>query len=133
MKTHFFKQLGVSLLIMAGICSSSTFAANQTSTAEKIDVTPTVDNVSPQELAAIYVLSEICPALTNKDKSFDQAYENLAKSYLDNQADAVALLKKRAKSKAFKPILKEARADAKAASEQTNRNICNEVIQYYAK
>lgn len=133
MKTNFFKQLGVSLLLISGVCSSQAFAADKKTTTEKIDVTPTVDNVSSQELAAIYVLSEICPDLTHKNTKFDQAYENLAKSYLNNRTDAVTFLKKQVKNKEFKPILKEARADAKKASDKTNLAICNEVIQYYAK
>lgn len=111
----------------------ATYAAEKKSNTEKIEVTPMADNVSDQELAAIYVLSEICPSLIGKDLKFNTAYENLAQAFLANEKDAVKMLNKRAKAKDFQVALTEARNDANAASEDDNRQICDDVRNYYSK
>ena len=133
MKKNVFASLGLSLLITATVIMPATYAAEKKSNTEKIEVTPMADNVSDQELAAIYVLSEICPSLIGKDLKFNKAYEQLVKAYLSNEDDAVDVLKKRANSKDFKAALKEARSDAKAASDDDNRQICDDVRNYYSK
>ncbi|EPG38462.1 MCR_0457 family protein [Acinetobacter colistiniresistens] len=134
MKKNVFKTLGLSLLIASSALAPTAFAADKkTAEAEKIEVTPTSDSVTKQELAAIYVLSEICPSLIGKDLKFNKAYDNLVKAYLNNDAKAVETLNKRVKGKDFQEALKEARADAKAASDNDNRQICDDVRNYYSK
>jgi len=133
MKKHIFAQLSLSLLIMSSLATSPVFAADKKTVADKIEVTPISEDVTKEELAAIYVLSEICPSLIGKDLKFNKAYEQLVKAYLSNEDDAVDVLKKRANSKDFKAALKEARNDAKAASDDDNRQICDDVRNYYSK
>ncbi|MBP6191553.1 MAG: hypothetical protein KA406_07050 [Acinetobacter sp.] len=133
MKKNVFASLGLSLLITATVIMPATYAAEKKSNTEKIEVTPMADNVSDQELAAIYVLSEICPSLIGKDLKFNTAYENLAQAFLANEKDAVKMLNKRAKAKDFQVALTEARNDANAASEDDNRQICDGVRNYYSK
>ena len=133
MKKHIFAQLSLSLLIMSSFATSPVFAADKKSVAEKIEVTPISEDVTKEELAAIYVLSEICPSLIGKDLKFNKAYEKLVKAYSSNEDDAVDVLKKRVKSKDFKAALEEARNDAKAASDDDNRQICDDVRNYYSK
>ncbi len=133
MKKNVFASLGLSLLITATFVTPATHAAEKKSSTEKIEVTPMADNVSDQELAAIYVLSEICPSLIGKDLKFNTAYENLAQAFLANEKDAVKMLNKRAKAKDFQVALTEARNDANAASEDDNRQICDDVRNYYSK
>mgnify|MGYP003535175939 CR=1 FL=1 len=133
MKKNVFASLGLSLLITATVIMPATYAAEKKSNTEKIEVTPMADNVSDQELAAIYVLSEICPSLIGKDLKFNTAYENLAQAFLANEKDAVKMLNKRAKAKDFQVALTEARNDANAASEDDNRQICDDVRNYYSK
>ena len=133
MKKNVFASLGLSLLITATVIMPATYAAEKKSNTEKIEVTPMADNVSDQELAAIYVLSEICPSLIGKDLKFNTAYENLAQAFLANEKDAFKMLNKRAKAKDFQVALTEARNDANAASEDDNRQICDDVRNYYSK
>ena len=133
MKKNVFASLGLSLLITATVVTPATYAAEKKSSTEKIEVTPMADNVSDQELAAIYVLSEICPSLIGKDLKFNTAYENLAQAFLANEKDAVKMLNQRAKAKDFQVALTEARNDANAASEDDNRQICDDVRNYYSK
>ncbi|WP_277561417.1 MCR_0457 family protein [Acinetobacter beijerinckii] len=134
MKKNVFKALGLSFLIASSVLAPTAFAADKkASEAEKIEVTPISDTVTKQELAAIYVLSEICPSLIGKDLKFNKAYENLVKAYLNNDAKAVETLNKQVKTKDFQEALKEARSDAKAASDEDNRQICDDVRNYYSK
>ena len=133
MKKHIFAQLSLSLLIMSSLATSPVFAADKKTVADKIEVTPISEDVTKEELAAIYVLSEICPSLIGKDLKFNKAYEKLVKAYLSNEDDAVDVLKKRVKSKDFKAALEEARNDAKAASDNDNLQICDDVRNYYSK
>ncbi|MPW43170.1 MCR_0457 family protein [Acinetobacter guerrae] len=133
MKKNVFKIVGLSFLLATTTFATTAFAKDNKAESEKIEVTPTSENVTPQELAAIYVLSEVCPSLIGKDLKFNKAYENLVKAYLNNEPNAVEALNKRAKSKDFQPALKEARADAKKASDDDNRQICDDVRNYYSK
>lgn len=133
MTKNVLKTLGLSFLLTSTAFSATTYAAEKKSETEKIEVTPTSENVTQQELAAIYVLSEICPPLIGKDLKFNKAYDNLVKAYLDNDPKAVDVLNKRAKSKDFQAALTEARNDAKAASDEDNRQICDDVRNYYSK
>ncbi|ENV08069.1 MULTISPECIES: MCR_0457 family protein [Acinetobacter] len=133
MKKNVFKTLGLSFLIASSALAPTAFAAEKKSEPEKIEVTPMSDSVTKQELAAIYVLSEICPSLIGKDLKFNKAYDNLVKAYLNNEANAVETLNKRVKGKDYQEALKEARADAKAASDDDNRQICDDVRNYYSK
>ena len=133
MKKHIFAQLSLSLLIMSSLATSPVFAADKKTVADKIEVTPISEDVTKEELAAIYVLSEICPSLIGKDLKFNTAYENLAQAFLANEKYAVKMLNKRAKAKDFQVALTEARNDANAASEDDNRQICDDVRNYYSK
>ena len=67
-------------------------------------------------------------ALSDRVKSDDIELLILA-----NEKDAVKMLNKRAKAKDFQVALTEARNDANAASEDDNRQICDDVRNYYSK
>ena len=116
---HFFGAVALSLgLSQAAIAQE-----------ENIEVTP-LQQVTQQELAAIYVLSEVCPALVTEQAKFNQGYTQLAQEYMPKEKDAVAALSKLSKQKSFQPLLKEARADAKAAGTAKNTAICQELVSY---
>lgn len=133
MKKNVVKTLGLSFLIAASTFVPTVFAADKQSETEKIEVTPMSDEISPRELAVIYVLSETCPTLIGKDLKFNKAYDTLVKSYLSNEKNAVEILSKRMQTKEYTESLKEAREIAKAASDEDNRQICNDVRNYYSK
>ncbi|ENU29544.1 hypothetical protein F991_02592 [Acinetobacter sp. CIP-A165] len=130
MKKNVFKTLGLSLLIASSALTPVAYAANAKHESENIEVTPMSQTTTQEELAAIYVLSEICPSLIDEDKKFTQGYERLVKEYLPKESKAVDVLNKRAKAKDFQNVLVEARKDAKAASDEKNRQICEDVRNY---
>ena len=96
---------------------------------EKIEVTPT-PQVTQQELAAIYVLSDICPSLVSDQAKFAQGYAKLTKEYLPNEKNPVTALERLGQQKSFRPILNEAQSDAQKAGNEKNKEICQELSTY---
>ena len=100
--------------------------------AENVDVTPSDTQVTQQELAAMYVLSDICPSLieAKAQGKFEQGYAKLAQEYLPADNNAVSSLAKLSQEKKFEPVLAEARNDAKKAGDAKNQEICQELTTY---
>lgn len=127
MKLSMFKSLSLGLLTTALMTLSVTHAATQQD--ENIEVTPT-QKITQQELAAIYVLSEVCPSLVKENDQFKKGYAKLAQEYLPQEQDPVSALQKLSKQKSFKSILAEAQSDAKKAGDVKNKEICQELTTY---
>jgi hypothetical protein len=105
------------------------FSHAEESKDENIEVTPN-QTVTQQELAAIYVLSEICPSLVENKDGFEQGYAKLVQEHMPEEKNAVDALAKLSKAKAFKPILAEAKLDAQNAGNDKNQEICQELTSY---
>ena len=127
MKLSMFKSLSLGLLTTALMTLSATHAATQQD--ENIEVTPN-QKITQQELAAIYVLSEVCPSLVKENDQFKKGYAKLAQEYLPQEQDPVNALQKLSKQKNFKSILAEAKSDAKKAGDVKNKEICQELTTY---
>ena len=127
MKLSMFKSLSLGLLTTALMTLSVTHAATQQD--ENIEVTPT-QKITQQELAAIYVLSEVCPSLVKENDQFKKGYAKLAQEYLPQEQDPINALQKLSKQKNFKSILAEAKSDAKKAGDVKNKEICQELTTY---
>ena len=110
------------------IMSNATAATDSQDHHENIEVTQL--NVTPEELAAIYVLSEICPSLLKKQTGFETGYANLLKDYLPQEKKPVDYLSNLSQQGHFKAVLKQAREDAKRAGDQANLEICQDVVNY---
>ncbi|WOE42780.1 MCR_0457 family protein [Acinetobacter chinensis] len=96
---------------------------------ENIEVTP-VQKITQEELAAIYVLSEVCPPIVDNKEKFAAGYQKLTKEYLPQEKDSVSALADLSKQKKFQSFLKEARSDAKNAGNAGNLKICQELTNY---
>lgn len=127
MKLSMFKSLSLGLFTTALMTLSVTHAATQQD--ENIEVTPN-QKITQQELAAIYVLSEVCPSLVKENDQFKKGYAKLAQEYLPQEQDPVNALQKLSKQKNFKSILAEAKSDAKKAGDVKNKEICQELTTY---
>ena len=132
MHLGFRMNLNVMKKVILAVCGSSLIAIGSAHAANKdenIEVTP-LQQVTQQELAAIYVLSEVCPSLVSDQSQFENGYNALAKEYLPQQKNPTEYLKSLSKEKKFKPILAEAQADAKKAGKAKNQEICKELSTY---
>lgn len=100
--------------------------------AENVDVTPKDTQVTQQELAAMYVLSDICPSLieAKAQGKFEQGYAKLLKENMPQVKNPVQSLKALSQEPKFAPILQEAQADAKKAGDAKNLEICQELTTY---
>jgi hypothetical protein len=124
MKNPIFHALTFCAISAATLLGTSAFAAD-----ENINVTPT-QQVTKQELAAIYVLSEICPSMVKDKSQFNQGYTKLVTEYMPGQRNPVESLNQMAKQNDFRNILAEAQSDAKKAGKKKNQVICNELTTY---
>ena len=132
MHLGFRMNLNVMKKVILAVCGSSLIAIGSAHAANKdenIEVTP-LQQVTQQELAAIYVLSEVCPSLVSDQSQFENGYNTLAKEYLPQQKNPTEYLKSLSKERKFKPILAEAQADAKKAGKAKNQEICKELSTY---
>lgn len=132
MHLGFRMNVNVMKKVILAVCGSSLIAIGSAHAANKdenIEVTP-LQQVTQQELAAIYVLSEVCPSLVSDQSQFENGYNTLAKEYLPQQKNPTEYLKSLSKEKKFKPILAEAQADAKKAGKAKNQEICKELSTY---
>ena len=132
MHLGFRMNLNVMKKVILAVCGSSLIAIGSAHAANKdenIEVTP-LQQVTQQELAAIYVLSEVCPSLVSDQSQFENGYNTLAKEYLPQKKNPTEYLKSLSKEKKFKPILAEAQADAKKAGKAKNQEICKELSTY---
>ena len=123
MKNKFLKAL---ILASSTLTAASIFASD-----ENIEVTP-IQDVTQHELAAIYVLSEICPNMVDQAEQdkFAAGYSKLVKEYLPNEKNPVARLEILSQDVNFKSILAEAETDAKNAGDAKNKEICKELTTY---
>lgn len=124
MKNPIFQALTFCAISAATLLGTSAFAAD-----ENINVTP-IQQVTKQELAAIYVLSEICPNMVKDKSQFNQGYTKLVTEYMPGQRNPVESLNQMAKQNDFRNILAEAQSDAKKAGKKKNQVICNELTTY---
>ena len=86
--------------------------------------------VTEEELAAIYVLAEICPTLITNQQDFQAGYQQLLQDYLPNIPNPSKALQDLSTEQKFIPILQEAKQDALNAGDIKNTQICQELTTY---
>ena len=128
MKFNLIKTLVTGLTISVFLFSTAYAKEQKNTDDENIDVTQ--QQITHEELAAIYVLSDLCPKLVKDKKQFETGYAKLVHDYMPGQKNAVETLEKLSKEKSFKSVLKEARLDAKKAGDQENTEVCEDVSGY---
>lgn len=125
MKLNWIKTWACGLGMMSCMVMANTQAASEM---ENIDVTQ--QQITQEELAAIYVLSDICSDLVGENEQFKQGFTALAREHLPKEKDPVAALKQLSQTTQFEKVLKEAEQDAKAAGDAENKQICEEIMTY---
>ena len=96
---------------------------------ENVEVSPD-SGTTREEIAAIHVLSEICPQIIGKNKNFDAGYNRVLKDLLPGISDPVAAVKAYSQESDFQPLIKQAREEAARASSEDNRQVCLDVIDW---
>lgn len=117
------------ILKLTSVLALALSFAQLTQANDDIEVTPD-SQITKQEFAAIYVISEICPSIVSDNVNFQTGFEKLVKEYLPNEANPVEALNTMVKQPDFKNILQEAETDAKNAGNDKNLAICEELAVY---
>lgn len=119
---HFFS---VGLISASTMLSTSVFADDLK---ENIEVTQ--QQVTKDELAAIYVFSETCPALVEQDDAYKTGYEKLLKTFLPKENSPQTALNNLVKQADYRQALSQARQDAKNAGDKANKQVCEDIKNY---
>lgn len=115
----------VSLSLLAALTSANLAYAQD----ENVEVSSDI-GTTREEIAAIQVLSEICPQIIGKNKNFDDGYQRILKDLLPGISDPVAAVKAYSQETDFQAMIKQAREDAAKASAEDNRQVCLDVIDW---
>lgn len=130
MRNSLLRLFSIALISTSGALSTQSFANDTNNKDVKENIEVTQQAVTKEEIAAIYVLSEICPSLIEKDAQFEQGYEKLLKEYLPKESNPSATIKSLVKQNSFKDVLKQAQQDAKNAGDQENKQVCDDIKNY---
>lgn len=132
MNSFFKKSCSVAALVSSLFATSiyAVDAVNPVTVQDNIKVSDESTSTTQEELATIYVLSEICPNIIGNSKAFEQGYARLAKDYWPLKGDAVKGLKQRAQQQGFEKYLTQARQNANNMTAQNNREVCEDVMAY---
>ena len=116
----------VKKLLITVLCFSST----QLFAAQALPEEQATAAISEEEMAALYVLSQICPALVDDQQQLQQGYENILRDYIPQLKQPAKALQQLSQQPRFATILREAEVTARQAGEQQNRIICEEILAY---
>lgn len=130
MQNKWVKSLALGILSTSFAITPLAFAEKQKPTASSENIDVTQQQVTKDELAAIYVLSEICPKLTQQDEQFKLGYARLLKEYMPAEKAAESTLNTLMKQSSYAPALQQARLDAKTAGDKQNREVCEDVKKF---
>ena len=122
MMSKLFKMLGV--VSLATVMAMPTFAED-----ENVEVSPEA-GTTREEIAAMHVLSEICPQIIGQNKNFDAGYLRVLNDLLPGISDPVAAVKAYSQDPEFQPAIQQAREDAARATAENNRQVCLDVIDW---
>ncbi len=128
---HLLKSLAIASILTAFTVSA--FAQNEkSSTDENVEISSQLQTTK-EEIAAIQVLSEICPDIIGKNKNFDSGYQRILTDFLPGISNPVLAVQALSEEEDYQVILKQARQDAANASREENREVCLGVIEWNKK
>lgn len=110
---------------LAVLLSSAVLANEDLSPAE-------ANSLIKEDLAATQVMTEVCPAILGKNTKFDQNIQQLIQSHLEGYSDTSITFEKIRMDNEYQAILDEARQAAKKTSQEEQKSVCNDVINYQA-
>ena len=114
----------ITTLALATMITLPAFAAE-----ENVEVSPEA-GTTREEIAAMHVLSEICPQIIGNNKNFNDRYVRVLKDLLPGISDPVAAVKAYSQDPEFQPAIAQAREDAARATAENNRQVCLDVIDW---
>lgn len=126
------KMLTLSLISASSLFMAHAYAAPSKVTSSNDNIDVTQEEIYTDEIATVYNLSLICPALLQEKDSekFNKNYAIELKKVLPNEKNPQEAIKRISKQKDFKVSLKQIQADAKQFGDKENTKMCQEVADY---
>ncbi|WP_406741602.1 MCR_0457 family protein [Acinetobacter albensis] len=90
------------------------------------------DAMIKEDLASTQVLIEVCPTLNGKNAKFDQNIQKIIESHLESHSNKSMTFDKIQKDSEYQSFLNEARQAAKETTQDEQKSVCNDVINYEA-
>lgn len=116
-------------LLVSAVCSIGVAQAAKDAADSKVEFQNNLP-ITQEEIAAVNVLSEICPKILGKNPNFDAGYRRLLTDLLPDLQDPVTAIRALQDDQEYQQKMAQAREDAKKASVEDNREICLDVVQY---
>ncbi len=90
------------------------------------------DAMIKEDLASTQVLIEVCPTLNGKNAKFDQNIQKIIESHLESHSSKSMTFDKIQKDSEYQSFLNEARQAAKETTQDEQKSVCKDVINYEA-
>ena len=90
------------------------------------------DAMIKEDLASTQVLIEVCPTLNGKNAKFDQNIQKIIESHLESHSNKSMTFDKIQKDSEYQSFLNEARQAAKETTQDEQKSVCKDVINYEA-
>ena len=95
------------------------------------DLTAEENNtIVKEDIASAQVMAEVCPAMIGQNAKLNSTIEQLIQSYLAEYSDKSMSYAQLQADNEYKSILEEARLGAKQTSDDEQKTVCNEVLNY---
>ena len=95
------------------------------------DLTAEENNtIVKEDIASAQVMAEVCPAIIGQNAKLNSTIEQLIQSYLAEYSDKSMSYAQLQADNEYKSILEEARLGAKQTSDDEQKTVCNEVLNY---
>ena len=95
------------------------------------DLTAEENNtIVKEDIASAQVMAEVCPAMIGQNAKLNSTIEQLIQSYLAEYSDKSMSYAQLQADSEYKSILEEARQGAKQTSDDEQKTVCNEVLNY---
>jgi nucleoid-associated protein YejK len=95
------------------------------------DLTAEENNtIVKEDIASAQVMAEVCPAIIGQNAKLNSTIEQLIQSYLAEYSDKSMSYAQLQADSEYKSILEEARQGAKQTSDDEQKTVCNEVLNY---
>lgn len=90
------------------------------------------NTIVKEDIASAQVMTEMCPAIVGSNAKIDSNIKTLIQSYLADYSDKSATYEKIQLDGEYKSLLNEARQAAKETSQDEQKSVCEDVLNYQA-
>ena len=110
------------------ICLTLLTVFTQTSFADTGLSAEESDTIVKEDIAAIQVLTEVCPALTSNNPKIQTAIQGMTQTFLKDLQNASTTIEQLKQDAEYQKIYKEAQADATSVEQSEQKSACEDLL-----